>query len=249
MPRSVKEPASEYSQIVDRWRSEGPASVEHELREHHASRPDDAQVTKMLALTLCTLDRYDEAKEMLLRALAQAPTSPELLLALGSAQNQHRDYGDAELTARQLLEVKPDSARAQLLLGYALTGQARYRGALGPLGRALRRRDTRYTAAGLYSIALLVGSLAPAAMLPVALVIFARWKPELALVGALLFGLADAVQYRIQALSQVGRGAGTIPYEFLLMLPYVLTLLALLYRVKRSETPAALGRPHNKGPR
>lgn len=80
----------------------------------------------------------------------------------------------------------------------------------------------------------------------VALVIFARWRPGLALVGALLFGLADALQYRIQALSQVERGAGTIPYEFLLMLPYVLTLLALLYRRKRSDAPAALGRPYVK---
>lgn len=82
----------------------------------------------------------------------------------------------------------------------------------------------------------------------VALVIFARWRPGLALVGALLFGLADALQYRIQALSQVERGAGTLPYEFLLMLPYVLTLLALLYRAgKRSDAPAALGRPYVKG--
>lgn len=80
----------------------------------------------------------------------------------------------------------------------------------------------------------------------VALVIFARWRPDLALVGALLFGLADALQYRIQALSQVERGAGAIPYEFLLMLPYVLTLLALLYRRKRSDAPAALGRPYVK---
>lgn len=80
----------------------------------------------------------------------------------------------------------------------------------------------------------------------VALVIFARWRPGLALVGAMLFGLADALQYRIQALSQVERGAGTIPYEFLLMLPYVLTLLALLYRRKRSDAPAALGRPYVK---
>lgn len=84
----------------------------------------------------------------------------------------------------------------------------------------------------------------------VALVIFARWKPELALVGALLFGLADAVQYRIQALSQVGRGAGAIPYEFLLMLPYVLTILALLVRSNRrgqTQAPEVLGRPYVKG--
>jgi len=80
----------------------------------------------------------------------------------------------------------------------------------------------------------------------VALVIFARWQPKLALVGALLFGLADSVQYRIQALSQVERGMRTVPYEFLLMLPYVLTILALLYRSNRSDAPAALGRAYDK---
>ncbi|NOZ70760.1 MAG: ABC transporter permease [Chloroflexi bacterium] len=80
----------------------------------------------------------------------------------------------------------------------------------------------------------------------VALVIFARWRPDLALLGAFLFGLADALQYRIQALSQVERGAGVIPYEFLLMLPYVLTLLALLYRRGRGDAPAALGRPYSQ---
>ena len=83
----------------------------------------------------------------------------------------------------------------------------------------------------------------------VALVIFARWRPGLALVGALLFGIADLLQYRIQALDQVGRGGGTIPYEFLLMLPYVLTILALLLRVRRGEQPSALGRPYVKGSR
>jgi ABC-type uncharacterized transport system permease subunit len=83
----------------------------------------------------------------------------------------------------------------------------------------------------------------------VALVIFARWRPGLALVGALLFGIADSMQYRIQALDQVGRGKGTIPYEFLLMLPYVLTILALLVRVRRSDQPSELGRPYIKGSR
>jgi ABC-type uncharacterized transport system permease subunit len=83
----------------------------------------------------------------------------------------------------------------------------------------------------------------------VALVIFSRWKPGLALVGALLFGLADSIQYRIQALSQVDLGAKTVPYEFLLMLPYILTLLALLVRSKRIDQPAALGRPYTRGER
>jgi general nucleoside transport system permease protein len=81
----------------------------------------------------------------------------------------------------------------------------------------------------------------------VALVIFARWQPTRALFGALLFGLADSIQYRIQALSQVGRGTGTIPYEFLLMLPYVLTLVVLWFRTGRGAAPEVLGRPYSKG--
>ncbi|MGF1480768.1 MAG: ABC transporter permease [Cyanophyceae cyanobacterium] len=78
----------------------------------------------------------------------------------------------------------------------------------------------------------------------VALVFFARWRPGRALFGALLFGLADAFQYRIQAF-----GTDDLPYEFLLMLPYILTLLVLLQRTKRSEAPAALGVPYTKGKR
>ena len=81
----------------------------------------------------------------------------------------------------------------------------------------------------------------------VALVIFARWQPTRALFGALLFGLADSVQYRIQAFSQIGRGTGTIPYEFLLMLPYVLTLVVLWFRTGRGAAPEVLGRPYTKG--
>lgn len=72
----------------------------------------------------------------------------------------------------------------------------------------------------------------------VALVVFARWHPAQALGGALLFGIADALQFRIQAL-----GSEDLPYEFLLMLPYGLTLLVLL-RAKRSAAPAALGVPY-----
>jgi ABC-type uncharacterized transport system permease subunit len=78
----------------------------------------------------------------------------------------------------------------------------------------------------------------------VALVFFSRWYPARALWGALLFGVADALQYRIQAF-----GSENIPYEFLLMLPYGLTLVVLLRKTKRGEAPAALGIPYFKGRR
>lgn len=83
----------------------------------------------------------------------------------------------------------------------------------------------------------------------VALVIFSRWRPGLALLGSMLFGIADSLQYRIQALDQIGKGKGAIPYEFLLMLPYILTILALLLRTGRSDQPSELGRPYVKGSR
>lgn len=78
----------------------------------------------------------------------------------------------------------------------------------------------------------------------IALVFFSRWQPSLALVGALLFGIADALQFRIQAL-----GSENTPYEFLLMLPYGLTLLVLASRRLRDQTPKALGIPYIKGSR
>ena len=78
----------------------------------------------------------------------------------------------------------------------------------------------------------------------IAIVFFSRWNPWLALVGALLFGVADALQFRLQAL-----GSAEIPYEFLLMLPYVLTLIVLLLGNARDQTPAALGVPYVKGKR
>jgi len=78
----------------------------------------------------------------------------------------------------------------------------------------------------------------------IALVFFSRWNPFMALAGALLFGIADALQFRIQAL-----GDESVPYEFLLMLPYGLTLLVLLGGRMRDRTPAALGIPYVKGQR
>jgi ABC-type uncharacterized transport system permease subunit len=38
-----------------------------------------------------------------------------------------------------------------------------------------------------------------------------------------------------------------VPYEFLLMLPYVLTLAALYIRSERQDAPEALGRPYDRG--
>jgi simple sugar transport system permease protein len=78
-----------------------------------------------------------------------------------------------------------------------------------------------------------------------ALVIFAAWNPARAVLGAYLFGGADALQLRIQA---VGLG---LPTYFLMMLPYVLTIAILVVASRASMrrrigAPAALGIPYSR---
>ncbi len=73
-----------------------------------------------------------------------------------------------------------------------------------------------------------------------AVVIFGKWRPFGVLWAALLFGLANAFQLRVQA-------AGfDIAYQFLLMAPYVLTMVVLVGAVGRSVAPAALAVPFLK---
>jgi simple sugar transport system permease protein len=70
----------------------------------------------------------------------------------------------------------------------------------------------------------------------IAIVVLGRWHPAGVALGALLFGVATALQYLFQA---VGLDA---PYQLFLMLPYVLTLLALAGAVGRIRAPGDLGR-------
>lgn len=71
-----------------------------------------------------------------------------------------------------------------------------------------------------------------------AILVLGRRTPLGVMAGALLFGAADALQLRAQAM------ATGIPFQFLLMLPYVLTILVLAGFVGRSHTPSALGVPY-----
>ena len=79
----------------------------------------------------------------------------------------------------------------------------------------------------------------------IALVVFGSWRPGKALLGAILFAAFDALQIRLQ---QTTLGA-TIPYQVFLMMPYLLSILALVIMSRRAEVPAALMVPFNKGER
>lgn len=73
-----------------------------------------------------------------------------------------------------------------------------------------------------------------------AIVIFGRWNPLLAMAGALLFGVVDAFQLRAQTMEL------NIPYQFFVMLPYVVVLISILFVGRRTKAPKALGVPFER---
>lgn len=82
----------------------------------------------------------------------------------------------------------------------------------------------------------------------VALVVFASWRPGKALLGALLFSAFDALQLRLQQAGGDVLGVA-LPYQVYLMLPYVLSILALIVMARRAAYPQALMKPHRAGER
>ncbi|MFN7571780.1 MAG: ABC transporter permease [Betaproteobacteria bacterium] len=79
----------------------------------------------------------------------------------------------------------------------------------------------------------------------VALVVFASWRPGKALLGALLFAAFDAAQLRLQ---QTATGA-LVPYQLWLMVPYLLSIAALVLVARKAAYPQALMKPYRKGER
>jgi general nucleoside transport system permease protein len=87
------------------------------------------------------------------------------------------------------------------------------------------------------------GMTAGRGWIAIALIIFARWNPIRALFCAYFFGMLDTVGFRFQLLGS------QVPSYFLKMIPYIVTILVLMYlgwrnRNKPSGSPEALGVPY-----
>ncbi|MBU1878148.1 MAG: ABC transporter permease [Chloroflexi bacterium] len=75
----------------------------------------------------------------------------------------------------------------------------------------------------------------------VALVYFGGWRPWGVLLGALLFSLVNSLQLWTQVLGI------PIPSDIAVMMPYVLTILALVLTMQRVRSPSALTKPFERG--
>jgi simple sugar transport system permease protein len=71
-------------------------------------------------------------------------------------------------------------------------------------------------------------------------IVLGKFNPWGVLLACLLFGAADAAQMQIQVMN-LG-----IPYQFLLMIPYILAMLAMVGFVGKVRSPAAMGKPYLK---
>ena len=72
------------------------------------------------------------------------------------------------------------------------------------------------------------------------LVIFGRWRPAWALVGAVLFACVESFQFKL------AMGTKTIPPQFLLMLPYVFAMVVLVWIYRGAKAPGALAIPYDR---
>ena len=68
-----------------------------------------------------------------------------------------------------------------------------------------------------------------------AAVVVGGWDPLRTAIACIIFGAADAAQLRLQGMGSV------IPYQFLQMLPYLITVVALTGMVKSSHVPKTWG--------
>ena len=79
------------------------------------------------------------------------------------------------------------------------------------------------------------GMTAGRGFIALAAVIFGKWDPKRVTIACLMFAAAETMQIRLQSLQLV-------PSQFVEMIPYVLTIVALAGVVGRAVQPAALGK-------
>ena len=198
------------------------------------------QIVVGIALNLLVLGLTQFLMEALYGSSANSPTfpglpaafaarfSPLVWLALLAAPALHAVLGRTRFGLRlRAVGEHPEAAES---VGVA---PIRVRVAAVALAGALAGLGGAYLA--LEASQFVKNMSAGRGFLALAAVIFGKWRPLPAAAACLFFGLTEAIQIRLQ-----GQG---VPTQFVQMIPYVLTMVALAGLVGRSRPPAALGRP------
>lgn len=76
--------------------------------------------------------------------------------------------------------------------------------------------------------------------LAIALTFFGGWSPLPILFGSLFFSAVEVLAFRVQVIGSI------VPYQFLQMLPYLATILVMVFTFKRSRVPGFLGKNYDR---
>lgn len=84
------------------------------------------------------------------------------------------------------------------------------------------------------------GMVAGRGWLAIALAFFGGWRPHYILAGSAFFAGMEVLALRVQV------GGIGIPHQFVSMLPYIATLLVMMFALRWASTPAFLGRNYDR---
>jgi simple sugar transport system permease protein len=76
--------------------------------------------------------------------------------------------------------------------------------------------------------------------LAIALTFFGGWSPLPILFGSLFFSAVEVLAFRVQVIGSF------LPYQFLQMLPYIATILVMVFTFKKARVPSFLGRNYDR---
>lgn len=133
-----------------------------------------------------------------------------------------------------VLRTIGDNPRAVDMKGVNVTVYQFFGVVFGGLMAGLGGSFLTLASAGLYSPGIVAGR----GWIALAIVILGNWKPVNIMFAALLFGLLDTFQLQVQGIGV------NFPYQILISLPYVLTIVVLVYGRAKSGAPLALGNPY-----
>ena len=102
----------------------------------------------------------------------------------------------------------------------------------------------RYASLSLANVNLFrVGMVSGKGYIALAAMIFGNWKPHSTFIACLIFSLSQTFEIIFQKFQF------NIPVEIYFIIPYILTMVALGFFVRKSNSPLALGEYYEKGKR
>jgi general nucleoside transport system permease protein len=76
--------------------------------------------------------------------------------------------------------------------------------------------------------------------LAIALTFFGGWSPLPILFGSLFFAGVEVLSFQMQV------GGAVIPYQFLIMLPYIATIIVMIFTFGKAKVPGFLGQNYDR---